>query len=235
MQYISYLSTLVTFIFTAVVFNRYLKGHRPYSLLWAIGLFFYGIGTLSEVILGLTFSGIVLKFWYLCGAMLTAAWLGQGSLHLLIRKRGVALTLTIVLAILSILAMVLVFLSPLKEGASAYQLNQPASSQYQNFLAQSGMILLLTILLNSFGTLALVGGALYSALIFWRKHILFDRMIGNILIAAGALMPALGGTFIRIGLPDWLYVAELIGVVLMYLGFWRATVTKSVEVAAATL
>jgi hypothetical protein len=68
-----------------------------------------------------------------------------------------------------------------------------------------------------------VGGAIYSAVIFWRKHILFQRMIGNVLIAAGALAPALGGSLIRLGLPDLLYLSELVGVVLMYFGFIYAT------------
>ena len=229
MQYLPYLSTLVTFAFSVSVFRRYLHRRAPYLLIWAIGLFLYGIGTLSEVILGLTFSGIVLKLWYLCGAMLTAAWLGQGSLHLLMRQRGVALTLTGVLAAVSMLAAFLLMQSPLSQGVSAYQINQPISSQYQSILTQSGLIIFLTILLNIYGTLALVGGALYSAYIFWRKHVLFNRMIGNILIAAGAFAPALGGSFIRIGLPDWMYVAELIGVILMYIGFRQATIVQTVD------
>jgi hypothetical protein len=234
MQYIPYLSTLVTFAFAVSVFNRYLHRRTSYLLIWAIGLLLYGIGTLSEVILSLTFSGMVLKLWYLCGAMLTAAWLGQGSLHLLVRRRGVALTLTVVIAVLSLLAAFLILQSPLKQAASAYQISQPISSQYQSFLAQSGLIILLTILLNIYGTLALVGGALYSAYIFWRKHVLFDRMIGNILIAVGAFAPALGGSFIRMGLPDWLYFAELIGAILMFVGFRQATIVRAMETATSS-
>jgi hypothetical protein len=57
-------------------------------------------------------------------------------------------------------------------------------------------------------------------------------MVGNILIAAGAFAPALGGSFIRIGLPDWMYVAELVGVILMYIGFRQATLVPSVDAAA---
>lgn len=234
MQYIPYLSTLVTFAFAVSVFNRYLHRRTSYLLIWAIGLLLYGIGTLSEVILSLAFSCTVLKLWYLCGAMLTAAWLGQGSLHLLIRRRGVALTLTVVIAVLSLLAAFLVMQSPLKQAASTYQINQPISSQYQSFLAQGGLIILLTILLNIYGTLALVGGALYSAYIFWRKHVLFDRMIGNILIAVGAFAPALGGSFIRMGLPDWLYFAELIGAILMFVGFRQATIVRAMEAATSS-
>src|SRR5450759_5639092 len=74
MHYLPFLSTLVTFAFAAAVFRRYLVKHGPYLLLWGIGLVLFGIGTLSEVILAFTFSGLVLKLWYLCGAMLTAAW-----------------------------------------------------------------------------------------------------------------------------------------------------------------
>jgi hypothetical protein len=234
MQYIPYLSTLVTFVFAISVFNRYLHRRTSYLLIWAIGLLLYGIGTLSEVILSLAFSGTVLKLWYLCGAMLTAAWLGQGSLHLLIRRRGVVVSLTIVLTALSLLSAFLVLQSPLKQAATAYNINQPISSQYQTFLAQRGLVIFLTILLNIYGTFALVGGALYSAYIFWRKHVLFDRMIGNILIAVGAFAPALGGSFIRMGLPDWLYFAELIGAILMFVGFRQATVVRMVDAVATS-
>ncbi|MBE3039621.1 MAG: hypothetical protein IMZ62_12530, partial [Chloroflexi bacterium] len=58
MHYIPFLSTLVTFAFTAAVFRRYLLKHGPHLLLWTIGLLFYGIGTLSEVILAFTFSSV---------------------------------------------------------------------------------------------------------------------------------------------------------------------------------
>jgi hypothetical protein len=91
------------------------------------------------------------------------------------------------------------------------------------------LIIILTILLNIYGTLTLVGGAVYSAFIFWRKHVLFNRMIGNILIAAGALLPAIGGTFIRMGLPDFLYLSEFLGAILMYVGFLQATATVPVK------
>jgi len=223
MRYIPYLSTLVAFVFTIAVFRRYLQRHGPYLLMWTIGLLWFGLGTLSEIILGLTFSGLVLKLWYLCGAMLTAAWLGQGTLYLLVRRRWVTWTLTGLLVALSVLAAVLLLLASSTPAASSYRVSQPVSAQYQDILIRSSLILGLTILLNIYGTLLLVGGAIYSAYIFWRKRMLFNRMIGNILIAAGAFAPAMGGSFIKLGLPDWMYLAELVGVILMYIGFLQAT------------
>ena len=233
MQYISIFSTLITLIFTVAVLMRYRSKGGIHLLLWGIGLIFYGLGTLSESILAFTFNGFALRIWYLTGAMLTAAWLGQGSINLLVRKRGVARTLNIILALVSVLAFVLVLAAPLTPASAAYDTRLPASEQYKDILIRTGPIILLTILLNIYGTIALVGGALYSAFLFWRKKVLLNRVIGNILIAAGALLPASAGTFVQAGLVDWLYLGEFLGVILMYLGFVQATApqpaTKDVQ------
>jgi hypothetical protein len=231
MHYLPFLSTLVTFAFAAAVFRRYLLKHGPHLLLWSIGLAWFGIGTLSEVILGLTFSGLVLKLWYLSGAMLTAAWLGQGTITLLVRKRGVALTMTGILTAVSVLAIALVLSAPLTPAAASYNLSMAISSQYKDILTRGGLTIALTIILNIYGTLALVGGAIYSAVIFWRKRVLMNRMIGNVLIAIGALAPAMAGSFVKMGLVDGLYLSELIGVVLMYIGFIQATTVPARESA----
>ncbi len=221
MNVLPYISTIVTFAFTVAVYNRYRQRGGIHLLLWAIGLLFYGIGTLSEVILGLTFNAFVLKVWYLTGAMLTAAWLGMGTVHLLIRKGNTATFLTWVLAVISVFAFILILLAPVT--STTYDVTHPASEQYKEIFSRSGLIILLTILLNIYGTLTLVGGAIYSAFLFWRKKILANRMFGNILIAAGALSPAMGGSFLRAGLADLLYLSELIGAILMFIGFLMAT------------
>jgi len=221
MNYLPYISTVVAFAFTVAVYNRYHQRGGIHLLLWAIGLLFYGLGTLSEVILGVTFNVFVLKLWYLTGAMLTAAWLGMGSVHLLVRKGNTAMILTWVLAAVSLLAAILVFAAP--AISSSYNVALPASEQYKDILTRSGLTILFTILLNIYGTLTLVGGAIYSAFLFWRKRILANRMFGNILIAAGALSPAMGGTLLKAGFTDMLYLSELIGAILMFFGFLMAT------------
>jgi hypothetical protein len=228
MHYLPILSTIITFIFAAAVFNRYRVKKGNHLLFWGIGLVLYGIGTLTEVVMLFTYNELALKLWYLCGAMLTAAWLGQGTVNLLVRRRGVARTLNIILIIISVLALVLVLLAPVT-AAPNYNPAQPTSGQYQDILTRSGATILLTILLNIYGTLTLVGGAIYSAYIFWRKKVLFNRMVGNILIAVGALMPAMGGSFLKMGFPDFLYLSEFLGVILMYIGFLQATATVEVK------
>ncbi len=233
MHYLPFLSTLVTFAFAAAVYIRYLRRHGPHLLMWTIGLLFFGLGTLTEVLLAFSFSGLVLKLWYLSGAMLTAAWLGQGSVHLLVRKRGVAWALTGILAVISLAAAALVLSAPLTPAASSFHVTEPISSQYKDILTRSGMTIALTIILNIYGTLTLVGGAVYSAIIFFRKHVLVNRMIGNIMIAIGAMAPALAGSFVKMGLVDALYLSELVGVVLMYIGFIQATTLPAREASPA--
>ena len=225
MTYIPYFSTIITFAFVVAVYTRYRQRGGTHLLLWAVGLLFYGLGTLSEVILSLTFNVFVLKIWYLTGAMLTAAWLGQGTVHLLIRKGNTARISTWVLGIVSVLALFLVLSAPALSGN--YEITRPASEQYKDFLTRGGLTILLTILLNIYGTLTLVGGAIYSAFLFWRKKILANRMFGNILIAAGALSPAVGGSLLKAGLADMLYLSEFIGAILMYIGFVMATSGKT--------
>lgn len=83
----------------------------------------------------------------------------------------------------------------------------------------------LTPFFNVYGTLALAGGAIYSAYIFWRKRVLYDRMIGNILIGMGAMSPALGGTLSKAGFPTALYISELIGIMLIFIGYTQAVKT----------
>ncbi|HLO30592.1 MAG TPA: hypothetical protein VK249_15720 [Anaerolineales bacterium] len=228
MTYLPYLSTIVAFAFAVAVFNRYRQRGGMHLLLWAIGLFFYGIGTLCESILNLTPSIFVLRIWYLTGAMLTAAWLGMGTVHLLVRRGSIAQTLTWILAGISILVLILVFLVP--TTSVSYDIARPVSQQYREIFTSSGFLSYLlapTIILNLYGTITLVGGAIYSAFLFWRKRILINRMFGNILIAAGALSPAMGGTFLRAGLTDMLYLSEFVGAVVMFIGFMMATSTQS--------
>lgn len=223
MNIISLLSTIVSFAFTIAVFQRYLSRKRPYLLMWSIGLFLYGLGTLTEVLLSLSFNPLLLKLWYLCGAMLTAAWIGMGTIHLLVRRGRIAWGITAGLGLVSLASLALIAAAPVTAAASGYQPAVAVSAQYKDILVRPGAVVALTIILNIFGTIAVVGGAIYSAYLFWRKQVLLNRVLGNVLIAAGALAPAMAGSFVKTGLVDILYISELIGAVLMFMGFLLAT------------
>ncbi len=45
------------------------------------------------------------------------------------------------------------------------------------------------------------------------------RALGNTLIAVGAILPGIGGAMSRAGYTQVLYVAEFVGLVLIYFGY----------------
>ena len=90
--------------------------------------------------------------------------------------------------------------------------------------AMPSNIRIMTPFLNIFGTLALVGGALYSAWFFWRHKTMKHRVLSNILIAVGAILPAAGGTNMRLSDDLTLfYFMELAGIVIIFSVFYGPT------------
>ncbi|MBI2958159.1 MAG: hypothetical protein HYY32_04875 [Chloroflexi bacterium] len=211
------LSTIVTLIFAVAVFDQYLARRRPYQLLWAVGLGMYMLGTLMEFIAGaIGVSSAILRVWYACGAMLTAAYLGMGTVYLLFPGRGTNVVMA-VLVIASVFAVYKVAVSPVDMAAlGAHEL-----SGSKAFPSGFGGPRLLTPFFNTFGAVTLVGGALWSAWSFWRRRIYPHRVVSNILIALGALAPVWGGSLARAGNPSYLYLSELLGVTIIFLGFLR--------------
>ncbi len=219
-------SGIVSTIFAGLVFWRYANHKRAgrraaHLLLWGIGMVLYAIGGFCELYYGAYgWNSLAYRLWYLCGAILVAAWLGQGTVYLL-AKRKRANVLMIVLGVASLYAGIRVFAAQLDPSLMTESVH--TGSVLSGDAIVTGGISGLTPFFNVYGTVMLVGGALYSSWIFWRKRILLHRTIGNILIAVGAMLAASGGMFSRLGLPNALYVGELLGTVLMLAGFVRAT------------
>ena len=221
-------SFVVSFIFAFFVFKRYWVRRGPHLLLWGIGMVFYGIGGFCEAYFAaFGWNDLVFRLWYLFGAMLVAAWLGQGTVYLL-AKRKWANGLMIALALGSLYGAFQVFGAQLDPTQMTSSLH--TGSEMSGHAIVSPGVRGLTPIFNLYGTITLVGGAAYSAWLFWRKRILLNRVIGNIFIAVGAMLPAFGGLFSRVGIGGALYVSELLGAVLMFIGFMRAvTPMKSAE------
>ena len=87
---------------------------------------------------------------------------------------------------------------------------------------EGGQVRLTTPFFNIYGLITLVGGALWSAWLFLRRRVLPNRVLGNALIAAGALAVASASTLTRFGYGQYLYLGELVAAGLMYAGFLAA-------------
>ncbi len=220
-RWLPFTSTVVAVTFAVAVLARYRRRQGLHLLFWGLGLVLYSMGTFAEFYSAFAWNPLVFRLWYIGGALLAAAWLGQGTVYLFVRRGNLAHYLAAGLIAASVLAVVVMFATPLEE--SAFDTGTPLSAQYKQIMPEDALVRRLTPLFNIYGTLWLVGGAAYSAWIFWRKRVFLHRVIGNVFIAVGALMPAVGGSLSRLGATEFLYISELLGVILMFIGFVRAT------------
>lgn len=233
---LSVISAAVTGTFAFIVLRRWLEKRRPHNLAWGIGLTLYFIGTLAQVILTLTWSPLFFALWYWCGALMVAPWLGQGTIYLLVRRGSIARNIQMALILVGVMTLPwTLFLTPF--NADAWYPGADMTQIYHDEVAPDGTVIhegimsgsargtvrFFSPIMNIWGTVALVGGAIYSAYLFRRKQIMRNRVIGNWLIAAGGLLPALGGALIRLGDPSFKYTGELLGAILIFIGFWLAS------------
>ncbi len=206
------ISALVSLVFALAVLDQYFARRQPFQLVWGIGLLLYCVATATEFwaeAWGL--NPTIYRLWYLFGAFYVAAYLGMGTIYLLARRR-VAHIMMGLLAAATVYGAVVVFTAPLNLEGMVMQSSEGMPSY----------IGLNTIFFNIFGTLALVGGALYSGWYFWRRRALRHRVLSNVLIAVGAILPAAGGALVKVeGSFQGLYVLELAGIVIIFLGFLR--------------
>jgi hypothetical protein len=228
-----FISSLISFVFAFFVFKRYAAKKGAHLFLWGVGMMFYGIGGFCEGYFGaFGWNPLIYRLWYLFGAILVAAWLGQGTVYLLAKKK-LANGLMALLLIGSLYGTFKVFSAEL--DPSLLTISAHTGSELSGHAIVTDGVRSLTPIFNLYGTAFLVGGAVYSAWIFFRKRVLLHRTIGNILIAVGAIAPAFGGAFSRMGIPAALYIGEFFGAILMFVGFHRATTPMRVitpEVAA---
>lgn len=260
-QILSFISTIIILIFVVKVFQRYFATRKAHFLFWGIGLAMFGIGSFAEAYLSLAWNKWVFFGWYLFGAALNAAWIGHGTLNLLVRKRWVHV-LTALLVIGSLVAAIfMVRVMPtldeaafitqrpvseqygtkqLKEGQTATEGQQTAVINYRGeqvtvvrgLLPLGAPVRLTTPFFNIYGLVTLVGGAIWSAYLFWKKEVLLNRVWANVLIAAGALLVAFASTLTRLGYGQFLYIGELLAAILMFWGFQAAAKPQRPERAA---
>jgi hypothetical protein len=232
---LSIISAAITGIFTVLIFRRWWQRRRPHMLAWGIGLLMYFLGTFSQVVLALVWSPFFFALWYWSGALMVAPWLGQGTAYLLIRRGNIARNLQMALILVGVMTLPwTLFLTPF--NADAWHPGADMTEIYRDYEdadgntvegimsgSARGTVRFFSPIMNTWGTLLLVGGAIYSARAFRRKKIMQNRVIGNWLIAAGGLLPAFGGALIRLGDPSFKYFGEMAGAILIFIGFLYAT------------
>ena len=212
-HFIPVLTTFVAIPFAIVLFRRWRT--RPGSLhllWWSAGVLLYGAGTATEAATTLFgWHETVFRAWYISGALLGAAPLAQGSVYLHLSRR-VADRMTIVLLGYIAIAATCVVLTPINAAlVEPYRLS--------GRVIEWSWVRLFSPFVNLYAAVFLIGTAILSAVRFRRNAATRHRAIGNALIAAGAILPGIGGTATRMGHTEVLYVTELIGILLIWWGY----------------
>ena len=219
------LSAGLMIVFAIFVLNRYISSNKMHFFFWGTGLLMFSIGSLSEIYLSVQWNKWAFFFWYFFGAVLNAAWIGQGTIYLLLTRKWVKPTVTLLL-VGSLSALIIMIQTMSMLDVSQFTSNIAMSGQYRNIMPaphEGGTIRLLTPFFNVYGATTLVGGAVWSAYLFWRKRVLPNRVIGNILIALGAIIISIASILTRMGLSEWWYLGELLAATLLFAGFILAS------------
>ncbi len=203
----------MSMIFSYVLYKHYQrKKEATYILWWLIGVLTYGAGTFTEsfnTLYGWTETNF--RWWYITGALLGGAPLAQGSVYLLLNKK-VAHLLSALLVLIVVVASVFVLLSPIN-----YADVEPERMSGKVFVWQ--WVRSFSPFINIYAVVFLVGGAIASAIKYFRNTGTSVRFWGNVLIAVGAILPGIGGSFTRLGYVEVLYVTEFLGLLMIIIAY----------------
>ncbi|HEX7280716.1 MAG TPA: hypothetical protein VF239_01590 [Vicinamibacterales bacterium] len=225
-HYVPIITTILAIPFAAEIFRRYRQHpERLHLLWWALGIATYGVGTFTEAATTLIgWNEPTFRAWYISGALLGGAPLAQGTVYLLLARRT-AHALTAILLTFVTVASIAVIMSPID-----YTQVEPHRLTGRVFEWQ--WVRAFSPFVNMYAVVFLIGGAILSALRYSTNPATRHRVIANVLIAVGAILPGIGGTATRMGYTEVLYITELAGLLLTWMGY-RMSIRPVAAVAVA--
>ena len=201
-------ATLVAALFCLLLLRSFRRRPAGQKALWAAGFALFAAAAACEALAQRSgWNAGLFRAYYLAGGVLTVAYLGAGSAWLLLPRHARDVLLG-GLVVATAAAAVAVLLAPVDAGVLA----ETSSGRPPANDALGGHAFLWAVALNSFGTLFLVGGSVYSIL---RRQ----RISPNIWIGGGALVVAVATGLSRTGHYEFVYLGQLVGIALMFSGF----------------
>jgi hypothetical protein len=212
---IALVTSVVAAVFVVLLARQYLQRRRTHQLLWTASMALYSVSSLIEFLMDVDVLGAnvsLFRIYYVAAAALVGL-LAAGVVFLLSPKK-VARAFLVAVIVLSLGLLATGLFAPI--DSTIFNESFVISLVYGLLNASRAYpfyFRIFSILLNVVGSILLIGGVLYSfARDRTRKY--------NLLIAAGAILPALGGVLLGIfGDPSIFFESGLAGIVLLFLGF----------------
>jgi hypothetical protein len=212
--YIPLATTLISAAFTVLLWIQFEERRKLHQLVWAVAMALFTLGAALEFLMNpgiLGPSESLVKLYYLTVGP-QVSLLGTGVLLLISQRLGRPVLYIVV--VLSLLLAVIGIITPIdiSQALPSFQLSVVfgINAALDSF---SESVRTLTIGMNIYGAIALIGGSLYS---FARDR----TRTFTLLIAAGGILNGVGGTLLGIfGNPDIFLEFELLGAVALFAGF----------------
>jgi hypothetical protein len=187
-----------------------LRRPSPERVIWTGAFLMFTVAAACEVIgSAVGWTPTLARVYYLTGAVLVVGVLALGELYLLVPGRMPSITPGVSLLIVAVAATA-VWSAPIDSA------RLPAVGWQA--LERGPFLVALAATINAGGTVVLAGGALFSA---WKLKAAGGsarRTAGCVLIGGGTVVVALGGTVSRFGRPEYLYLAMVLGIAIIFSG-----------------
>ena len=213
---ISALDVIASALFAISIFRQYAARRKTHQLMWGIAIAIWAIAVAAE--LAATLQGrwgmITYRAYYATGALLIPAWLGMGTLYLILPRR-VNNVILVFLTVFSVIGVLLIATWTI-DSATLYS---AVAGQVPLKVFPFFPIQLLLILLNTLGALAFILGALWSVVIFTWKRQNRERAIATGLIAIGGLIAAVAHSAGVLSGIELFRISELVAVLFIFVGY----------------
>jgi len=214
------LAALCAGVAALFIFDQHLYRPRPYKLAWTLGLLFYAIAA-GAAFLGewRGWSASIYMAWYYFGGILTAAWLGLGSLYLL-GPRWLARVVAALIIALSLFAAARILLYPIPAAtlAAIASASTTQITNVRNFQVFPADLRAIAVVMNITGALLLFGGAVWSGWSLWRRRGPRYRLVSMALLALGAVFPSLLTGSQALGYSAAAALGEFLGALCLLVG-----------------
>src|SRR5512142_3043973 len=213
---ISGADVILSIVFTLLVLRQYVERRKMHQLMWTIAIAVWTIGVAAELVATLSgaWSSLTYRAYYATGALLIPAWLGMGTLYLVMKKRWADLILAVLVA-LSIIGILLIAFWPIASAQLQTTEGQFVPLKVFPFFP----VQLILIVLNTFGAVAFIAGALWSAYRFMRMQSMGERALATALIAVGGLIAAGAHSLGALGGIELFRISELLALIFIFAGF----------------
>ncbi len=214
---------VVGVLFGLLVLKQFAERRRPHQAAWGFALELFGWAALWEAagIYG-GWTDALYKVYYLMGGILNVGWLGVGTVYLLAPRRWGHLA-ALVMGVVTVAAIPATMLSVTDPHLLAAAV--PGRG------AITGPATYFPPFTNILGSIALIGGAAWSAWRGLRRRGPGARVAGTALIAAGAFVVAGTHSFAQVrGVYAVQPAGEAIGIVVMFAGY-LAVETRTLQLA----